>query len=537
MTKPVDHLEILSRHITLGAFAVAAGIFIITPLIALEWRQHAFPGFLVDHTLVVNSRDGRGWTGRVAGIAPPEVVTRLGGVTVKSTEDYHRALDNLQPGVASPIFTVLPDGRSLLYPAVESIEFALGDFVSMFWLPYLIGLAYLAIGGWLYWASGQTRPGRALSFFCVCVSISAALLFDVLSSHALTFLWILALSCLGGALISLSLRFPVEWPPVHRRPWLLAIPYLVSLGLAGWNIIAARTPEDPWAQLASRSASYQYTALACLFFLGMMLIRARFSSRAGVRRRARVVLVGAFVAFLPTVAWFLAPLAGLHPSFNSALLLPSLIIFPLAVATAILRYRLLEIDTFVNRAIVYAVLTAVLAGFIAAMISISQRLFVAVTGERSDAAIVITTLIVVTATTPLKNRIQNWMDRQFRELPSAELKDFGEQVEIYHQLAHPETLTRRFLEESVRTLGAESGAWFRFDGDQPVLAHHSGSWRGNALVSVPLLVNQQCVGLLMLGPRKNGRPYRRQDVEALSAVSNKIAFALGMERAEAMGAP
>jgi hypothetical protein len=88
-----------------------------------------------------------------------------------------------------------------------------------------------------------------------------------------------------------------------------------------------------------------------------------------------------------------------------------------AVAIAILRYRLYEIDLIINRTLVYGALSAVLAGVYAASITLSQRLFVAVTGERSDAAIVLTTLIVTSTFTPLKTRLQAIVDRRFR--PSA----------------------------------------------------------------------------------------------------------------------
>ena len=68
--------------------------------------------------------------------------------------------------------------------------------------------------------------------------------------------------------------------------------------------------------------------------------------------------------------------------FFLALCLP-----PLAILIAISRYRLYEIDHIINRAVLYGSLTAVLAGLFTAAVALSQRLFVALTGEGSDAAI------------------------------------------------------------------------------------------------------------------------------------------------------
>lgn len=90
-----------------------------------------------------------------------------------------------------------------------------------------------------------------------------------------------------------------------------------------------------------------------------------------------------------------------------------------AIAIAILRYRLYEIDVIINRTLVYGALSAVLAGVYTASITLSQRLFMAVTGERSDAAIVLTTLIVAATFTSLKTRLQSIVDARVRAAPPA----------------------------------------------------------------------------------------------------------------------
>ena len=51
-----------------------------------------------------------------------------------------------------------------------------------------------------------------------------------------------------------------------------------------------------------------------------------------------------------------------------------------------------DIDLILNRALVYIPLTAILAGCYTAGVALFQRLFTAVTGDKSDGAVVITTL-------------------------------------------------------------------------------------------------------------------------------------------------
>lgn len=111
---------------------------------------------------------------------------------------------------------------------------------------------------------------------------------------------------------------------------------------------------------------------------------------------------------------------GLSPiKLGQVILIVAGALVPVAAGVAILRYRLYEIDLIINRTIVYGVLTAILAGVYTASITLSQRVFVAVTGEKSDGAIVLTTLIVVSMFTPLKTRLQALVDRRWKAAPAA----------------------------------------------------------------------------------------------------------------------
>jgi hypothetical protein len=522
----VDQLEALSRYITLFTFAVGVVIYFIAPVWALAWRQEPFPGLLLEPNLIVSNRRGENWSGVESGLRPPYQITRLGGRPIDDHAAFHEVLDGLRVGERVPIFAILPEGNPELFPAVELQTFPPGDFFQLFWLPYFIGLVYLGIGIWIYLARGSERPGRALAFFCGNIAIVTGLLFDVLSSHHAVGLWTTSLAMLGGALVSLSMRFPVEWAQVNRRPWILFLPYLISLLLAGWLLVTAGNLEQPWDYLDARLTAYLYTALATLVFFMVMIYRLRASSASLIRRQARVVLLGSLLAFLPIVFWFSSALFKLDMPFNSLILLPGLLLFPLSVAVAILRYRLLQIDTLVNRAIVYALVTAILAGTFSALVVLSKSLFTTTTGVSNDAAVIIITLIVASAIVPVRNRVQGWIDRRWRDLPSRTLSTFGDEVQFFVQMNDVSSLTRRFLSEAVESLGATGGAIVFDGGAKPEPVGVYGEWRGNARVSVPLVCQGEHYGALMLAPRKNGRPYQRYEVDSLAGVAAQVARAI-----------
>jgi hypothetical protein len=90
---------------------------------------------------------------------------------------------------------------------------------------------------------------------------------------------------------------------------------------------------------------------------------------------------------------------------------------PVAIAIAVLRYRLYEIDVIINRALVYVSLTAIVAGIYAALVALSGRALAAA-GQSSDMAIVLTTLVVVVIFTPIKNGVQAAVDRRFKVAPA-----------------------------------------------------------------------------------------------------------------------
>lgn len=87
---------------------------------------------------------------------------------------------------------------------------------------------------------------------------------------------------------------------------------------------------------------------------------------------------------------------------------------PIAIAIAVLRYRLYDIDLIINRTLAWVGLIGVLGGVYAAVIALLQRGFVAVTGNTSDAAVVITTLILAGIFTPVRKELEATVDRRFK---------------------------------------------------------------------------------------------------------------------------
>jgi hypothetical protein len=104
---------------------------------------------------------------------------------------------------------------------------------------------------------------------------------------------------------------------------------------------------------------------------------------------------------------FLVRLSGL------TLLTFILLLFPLSLAIAILRYHLWAIDILINRALVYGALTGALGLVYLSSVVLLQGVFRILTGQDSQLAIIVSTLAIAALFNPLRRRLQSLIDRRF----------------------------------------------------------------------------------------------------------------------------
>jgi hypothetical protein len=90
-----------------------------------------------------------------------------------------------------------------------------------------------------------------------------------------------------------------------------------------------------------------------------------------------------------------------------------ILLIPLSIGVAILCSRLYDIDVLINRTLVYGALTAALVGLYFGAIVLLQRLFVALTDERSTLVVVVSTLVIAAWFYPLRRRVQGFVDHRF----------------------------------------------------------------------------------------------------------------------------
>ena len=135
----------------------------------------------------------------------------------------------------------------------------------------------------------------------------------------------------------------------------------------------------------------------------------RFRASVGVeRQQLRWVAFGAATSVVgPLLALGLAAL-GILPS-EDAFSWPLLLSVPLAIAVAVLRYRLWDLDRLISRTVAYALVTALLLIPYLLILPAADRL----ASGAGSLAVAAATLAAVVLFQPLRRRVQDLVDRRF----------------------------------------------------------------------------------------------------------------------------
>jgi hypothetical protein len=198
-------------------------------------------------------------------------------------------------------------------------------------------------------------------------------------------------------------------------------------------------------------------SLPVFILLSVVSVFIRFRRARGVEREQIKWLFygGAMFALFYLPSFFWNSYTQVDSLFN-LLFVVGLLIFPVAIAIAILRYRLYDIDVIIRRTVQYAILTGLLALVYFASVVLLQNFFENLTGLQSQVAIVISTLILAVLFNPLRTRVQRFIDRRlFRKKYDAErtLTQFAVVARDVVDLDHLESALLGVVEETLQPEG------------------------------------------------------------------------------------
>jgi PAS domain S-box-containing protein len=566
----------LGRVIIFFVLVVAVVALTIAHVLAWRWSREPFLGMMLETTLLISPFESKGWA-RLELDPPLDQHNRLiaiDGQPVNRQADVAAILSEREVGDTVEVTAVNMDG-SQRKVQITLASFPLGDMFLLFLLPFLAGLAYLGIGIWVYWVQGWGRAGQVFVALCVSLALTMVILFENNTTHQLAVLWCAALPFAAATAMHLALVFPQEPRFVQRLPILRLLPYLPATYLALRSIFSVYDTSHPWGYINWWLGSYLIAALSIFFMLGMLVYRLVKPPSPLIRQQSRIILLGATLAFLPVVPWLLVTIfgyaAGYTVSFPTYIYALLFTLFPLSIAYAILRYRLLDADRVLSQGVAYATLTCLIIAIYFVIVNGLSQFFAVKAND--PLLIALFALALVLFFNPLRNWIQRLVNRVFfRETADyhAALQDFSRELTQILELDAVLAGVGRRIEETLRPsrqwmclydedlacyigqpVGQDQYAtfpvtftpdgalahWLRehqeclyLPADQGLPNELADEWVQmgalGAVIYVPLRARERLIGWSAVGPKRSGQPYRSDDLAFLSALADQSALAV-----------
>ncbi|HUN66823.1 MAG TPA: SpoIIE family protein phosphatase [Bacteroidota bacterium] len=372
-------------------------------------------------------------------------------------------------------------------------------------------------------------------------------------------------------MVRFFLHFPVR-NALARNRWISALLYIISTGSLVLLVLSGRFN-------FSQGTSLALLGTPIIFFLGGLGIFI-FTYATGIdpatRRQLRPILLGVAIGigvfaymflliFLYSVAFFF-----LKPLLMLPIVL--LILTPVSFGYAIFRYRLMDIDLIVERSLLYGAITASLAGvYVALVFGLGSLLGMIVPELNSRLVSVAAFIVIAFIFDPVKQRVQNSIDRTFyreRHDYQKALLEFSQELPRFidvHQIMesivarisstmHVDTLAvvvylpdgttaftgRNLTKEEcsfspsddglrsylTRTGHPQSLAFIReettiTDEDDRRLIAASG-----VVSAVPMILQERLLGIILVGPKRSGKVYSKEDHNLLATVAVQAAIAI-----------
>jgi hypothetical protein len=144
-----------------------------------------------------------------------------------------------------------------------------------------------------------------------------------------------------------------------------------------------------------------------------LFVRYRKAQRVERQQIKWLLYAGALFTVVYSISAGLADSEVRFSGWWDLMFVLSILAMPAAMAIAILRYRLFEIDLIIRRTLVYGLLTVALALVYFGSVIVLQQAFRALTGQDSPLAIVISTLVIAALFSPLRRWVQDIIDQRF----------------------------------------------------------------------------------------------------------------------------
>ena len=513
-----------------------------------------------------------------AGILRGDVLLGVNGGPVQTPADVIEYQHHAREGTRLTYALVRLDTQQALEVSLASTPRG----SSMYFVLAAVGLFTLLVG-----ASVRLRRPRdqaTLHFFWLCVAFFGVFTFSFNGSFDRldwVFYWgdTIAWALLPPLLLHFTLVFPAR-PARRHSPSMAAalvlLLYVPALALAAGRILALTggSSDGPtFSQVIDLlNRAEQLYLGACAIGAVAVLARAfrEITSPTG-RRQLRWIAWGTALGAGPFAVGNALPWAlGMDPPVMLQLTAIPLGLVPLTLASAIVRYRLRDVEVIVKRGLAYTAFCAAAVALYAATLKLTGYLFANDQDQHNWVVALLATTVVVMLAQPVKEAMQNAVDRMFyrdrydyRRALVAFARDLNSDLDVVR-------LSQRLITRIVETLVLDrialllvderSGDFtsigdFGFSPALPQLSHASSMvprlnaghtvalddpiagarflaeevefWRDAGIYYlIPCVFKGTAIAVLALGRKETDEPFNSEDLALLTAVAGQVATAI-----------
>jgi signal transduction histidine kinase len=538
---------------------------------------HPFEGFIHNPAGVVSALTPQSWTGLQAGLRMKDAVVAVNGQPWTQLRRVVR-----EAGVGNPIvYTVLRGGQTLDI-AVPTMEFTLN--MLLWFVPPVLtfNLVCMAVGLFVYSYNPSGFVNRLVLLYHTLWALSGPVHWDQwMGRQTLS-------SYLFPALIGIptAVGWHFFWTFAADRPrrdflarWPLIQGFYAWAGIftlfpAFEKLLGRLNRPELWALYAQVVMAFVYIAgpgsLIIKPLPAILIARKKATSRP-VRQQclalAAAFLIGysanILLTWAPSLNWYAPPIDMVWGYII-------MIMYPLTIGYAVLRYQLFDVRVVIRRGLVYSILTAGLTAIFLVLSMALGYVFQSWAGQQTFLAAVVPALVVAVMFRPAQTRVQTFVDRAF----------FRHEYEVRQTLTgfshglstlrDQDEVTRLVLDTVTQTLGAEQATFWVLDAEhkayRPVrqtsevsqtsevlrelpaasevpfwlfaerrplmLAPSETSAQADqlrqlgAVLAVPLIAEQRLLGFLTLGTKRSGLLYTDDDLDLLASLAQSATLAL-----------
>jgi two-component system, NtrC family, sensor kinase len=520
--------------------------------------------------------------GARAGLEPGDILETVNGRPVDTPSDVVGVLHAAAPG--ERIHYQVSRARTQQAFDVP-LEFMPSGAGGLYYALAGVGIFTLLVGAGVRFRRPENQA--TLHFFWLSIAFFGVLAFsysgrwDRLDQ---VFYWadVVAMLLLPPLFVHFALVFPERpdgWARTEAARTGLPLLYLPALLLGGAHaVVLARNgfQGEVFSRVLTQIETGTWVALTASLVVGLtIMVRVLGRVRSvTARRQLRWIVWGTALGAMPFVAFYALPfILGIQALPGAEYTAVLLGLVPLAFASAIVRYRLMDVEVIIKRGMVYAAALAAIAAIYAVLHWMLVEWFFDGDDQRNPIIALLATLVVVLLSRPVKNAIQTGLDRvyyrdryDYRRALVGFARDLNSDLDLFRlseRLVHRVTETL-LVDRMALLLAPAPGdgvssfapiAHAGFAGAPPALPR--GSDAGTRLLSghtltlddplalrrlapaeveywreagihyfVPCVSKEGTIAVMALGRRGSSEPLSSEDMALLSAVAAQAATAL-----------